>query len=71
MRWPPIHVPLALKRAPWPGQRKPLPFWLTMFPWCGQTRDSVTKLVSLVRTTANGEPEMVTSAMPPTEASAG
>src|SRR5438045_3486949 len=41
-----------------------------MFPWCGQTRDSATNAVLLVRTMANGEPEMSTRAMPPTAASA-
>ena len=40
-------------------------------PWCGQMRDSVTKLDVPVRTIATGVPLSESVAMPPTLASAG
>jgi len=42
VRSPPIHAPVALNRAPWPGQRNPSADVLTIEPWCGQTRESAT-----------------------------
>jgi hypothetical protein len=55
VRSPPTRLPSAEKRAPWFGQRNPVPDAPTVEPWCGQTRESAIYDVS-PRTTAIGKP---------------